>query len=68
MKHIKEKLIVPVDTLGRENLINAAKTSMASKILGPESDFFAELAVSAILSVKTEASTETKKSVKYPVR
>jgi T-complex protein 1 subunit alpha len=42
---------------------------MSSKILGPESDFFAQLAVDAVLSVKTESThSETGKTgVKYPV-
>jgi len=42
---------------------------MSSKILGPESDFFAQLAVDAVLSVKTESThSETGKAgVKYPV-
>jgi T-complex protein 1 subunit alpha len=43
---------IPVDTLGREALINCAKTSMSSKLLGPESDFFAEIVVQAMLNVK----------------
>ena len=33
VKFIKERLIVPVDQLKEENLVNAAKTSMSSKIL-----------------------------------
>jgi T-complex protein 1 subunit alpha len=49
--------------------MNAARTSMSSKILGPESDFFADLAVNAVLSVRSESEGDGgKKSVKYPVR
>ena len=54
VKFIKSNLVLQADTLGRENLVNACKTSMSSKILGPESDFFSNLAVNAITQVKVE--------------
>eukprot|EP01041_Mallomonas_annulata_P000690 gene690-1319_t len=63
VKYIKSNLVVPADILGRENLINAAKTSMSSKILGSESDFFANLAVSAVTKVKMEKDGKSK----YPI-
>ncbi|RLN37549.1 hypothetical protein BBJ28_00015468 [Nothophytophthora sp. Chile5] len=68
VKYIKENLSVPVDTLGRESLVNAAKTSMSSKILGPESDFFANLVVDAVSSVKVDVEgAKGKSKSKYPV-
>lgn len=64
-KYISENLAVKVDSLPKETLINAAKTSMSSKIIGGESDFFSKLAVDAILRVKT---TSSKGDTKYPVK
>lgn len=54
-----------VDTLGREALINTAKTSMSSKLLGSESEFFAEMVVNAIQNVKNVNSVG---ETKYPVK
>ncbi|RLN69383.1 hypothetical protein BBP00_00000394 [Phytophthora kernoviae] len=68
VKYIKENLSVPVDSLGRESLVNAAKTSMSSKILGPESEFFANLVVDAVSSVMVEQEgVRGKVKAKYPV-
>ena len=64
VKHIKNNLIVTADTLGDVNLINSAKTSMSSKILGPESEFFARMAVDAVKSVKMPAVINDKKTFK----
>jgi T-complex protein 1 subunit alpha len=65
VKFIQEHLSIKVDTLGREALINAAKTSMSSKLLNAESAYFAELAVTCLMAVKT---TNAAGEAKYPVK
>jgi len=45
VKFIQTNLSVSVESLGKDCLINAAKTSMSSKLLSSESDFFADLVV-----------------------
>lgn len=61
---IQKTMSFKTDTLGRDAIINAAKTSMSSKLLYAESDFFAELVVSAMEKVKI---TNQQGQTKYPV-
>lgn len=65
MRYITEVLSQPVDTLGKETMVNIAKTSMSSKIIGSDSEFFSQMVVDAMLAVKT---TNLKGEVKYPVK
>lgn len=65
IKFLSENVSIKVDNLGRESLLNIAKTSMSSKIIGADSDFFADLVVDAIQAVKT---INNKNEAKYPVK
>ncbi|CAK9781226.1 putative t-complex protein 1 alpha subunit (tcp-1-alpha) [Cutaneotrichosporon oleaginosum] len=64
-RFMAEQMSTKVDKLGREALINVAKTSMSSKILAADDDFFAPLAVDAMLAVQTINGRGEKK---YPVK
>ncbi|KAI5300530.1 hypothetical protein KEM56_002377 [Ascosphaera pollenicola] len=65
VKYMHENISVKVDQLGRESLVAIAKTSMSSKIIGSDSDFFANMVVDAMLSVKTITA---RNEAKYPVK
>lgn len=45
---LEKNMALSVRELGNEALINVAKTSMSSKLIGPERDLFSELCVTAV--------------------
>ena len=65
IKYMRENISTKVEDLSQEALINIAKTSMSSKIIGSDSEFFSEMCVNAMKSVK---STNNRNEVKYPVK
>jgi len=65
VKFIQEHIHTDVTSLGRKCLINAARTAMSSKIIGPESDFFANMCVDAVTRIKT---VNANGEAKYPIK
>ncbi|KAK8080525.1 hypothetical protein PG997_008343 [Apiospora hydei] len=65
IKYMNENISIKVEQLEKESLLSIAKTSMSSKIIGADSDFFAQMVVDAMQAVKT---TNNKNESKYPVK
>ena len=64
-RFIAESMAQQVAQLGQAAIVNAARTSMSSKIIGAEADFFAQLAVDAVTAVRQVSS---KGAVKFPIK
>jgi len=65
VKYIQEQLSIPADELGKDSIINAAKTSMSSKVIGSDSDFFANMVIDAANLVKI---SDGKGGFTYPIK
>jgi len=66
VNYINSHLVVPTETLGRECVINAARTCMSSKVIGNESEFWANLVVDACEAVRI--SDAKGGGFKYPIK
>lgn len=65
-KYVKENLAVDSVALGRGVLMSACSTTMSSKLLAPESEFFGNMVVDAVLAVKSENPFTG--AVSYPIK
>uniref|UniRef100_A0A6M2CPF8 T-complex protein 1 subunit alpha n=1 Tax=Rhipicephalus microplus TaxID=6941 RepID=A0A6M2CPF8_RHIMP len=64
-RYIQEHLTTSVEELGHESVVNAAKTAMSSKLIGPDSDFFASMVGDAANAVKV---SDGKGGFRYPIK
>lgn len=64
-KYILEHLTAPVDELDKTCLQNVARTSMSSKIIGADSDFFSAMVVEAAQAIKI---LDPKGNPAYPIQ
>lgn len=64
-KYVQDNLTVSVDSLGKDSLVNAARTSMSSKLVSTDTDFFSNMVVDAVTAVK---QADSKGNSVYPIK
>ncbi|KAI6218241.1 CCT-alpha [Aphelenchoides besseyi] len=64
VRYMQANLSFSVEELDRNSLLRAAKTSMSSKLIGSDDEFFADLCVNAAQLVKV---TDANGKVTYPI-
>ncbi|XP_017785693.1 PREDICTED: T-complex protein 1 subunit alpha [Nicrophorus vespilloides] len=64
-RYIQDNLTIPVDVLDKESIINVAKTSMSSKIIGADAELFSQIVVDAAYAVKI---TDVRGNALYPIK
>ncbi|XP_072949925.1 T-complex protein 1 subunit alpha [Epargyreus clarus] len=65
VKYIQDNLTVTVESIGKTSIVNAAKTTMSSKLIGADADFFSEMIVDAAQAVKT---LDPRGNAIYPIK
>lgn len=65
IKYIKQNLAVRTESLGEDGIKNVAKTTLSSKLIGADSDYFADMLVKAVETVKT---TSLKGDHRFPIK
>lgn len=64
-KYIDKTLAVKVEKLGKYYLVNCAKTSMSSKLISSDSDYFANLVVDTVQAANT---TNARAKIRCPIK